>query len=85
MPKKTLKAKTRNKRQNVRSIQPSERIEHKPAVVPQSSTKAPMSKSTTTTSKTMPSYSYLFTELKVAGTIAGIILILIIILWLIMR
>ena len=85
MPKKSWKAKTRNKRQNVRSIQPSERIEKKPAVVPQSSTKAPMSKSTVTTSKTMPSYSYIFTELKVAGTISGMILVVIIILWLIMR
>ncbi len=84
MPKKSRKEKTRNRRHALPSIQTQEKVTQKPYTVPAPSTKTTSPKSSAST-KTMPDYSYIYTELKTAGIIAGIILILIIVLWLIMR
>ena len=84
MPKKSRKEKTRNKRQSMPSIQTQEKVAQKPYTVPAPSTKTTSPKSSAST-KTMPDYSYVATELKTIGIIAGIILILIMSLWLIMR
>ncbi|MDO9334723.1 MAG: hypothetical protein Q7T57_09440 [Dehalococcoidales bacterium] len=87
MSKKPRKKKTRyNKGQSVRSIQPSEKIAQKPtAVEPLSSTKPPLPKNTAMTMKMMAEHNNVLPEIKRIAILAGIILLMIFILWLILR
>jgi len=84
MPNKSRKDKNRNRRQSMPSIQTQEKVAQKPYAIPAPSTKTMSPKSSAST-KTMPDYSYVATELKTIGIIAGIILTLIVVLWLILR
>ena len=85
MSKKSWKKKTRyNKGQNVRSIQPSEKIAQKPAGTSLSSTKTSLPKTTATT-KTMGDYKDVYTEIKRIAILFVTIVLAIVILWLIMR
>jgi hypothetical protein len=84
MPKKSRKEKNRNKRQSMPSIQTQEKVAQKPYTIPATSAKTTSPKSSTTT-KTMPDYKYVYTEIKRIALLFVIITSAIVILWLIMR
>lgn len=85
MGKKSWKGNPRyNKKKSVRSIQPSVKITQQPAVTPPLSTKTTLHKTAATT-KTMPDYKYVYTELKRIGILFVIIVLAIVILWLFLR
>ena len=87
MSKKSWKGKAKyNKRKNVHSVRPPEKIAQTTAVMLQSSIKTTLPKPTATTkTKTFGDYKDVYTEIKRIGILFVIIIAAIIVVWLILR